>query len=153
MATRSNQVKVEDKLRSMQGKTFLYNTMTVKVLSWKYEGEYCTVVTSAPWVTQPTHEMLGFLNDNFLEVEGDEPTETGLSTAASNEPVLMPNLKGLTVCDGLLDELMSSIHKVNENKEYSEQAGKVADLAGKVIGITKVQLDGFRLANELHRNR
>lgn len=152
--SQSAQVKLEDKLRSMKNRTFLYNTMTVKVLSWKYEGEYCTLVTSGPWPVQPIRDMLKLVNDEFLEVEEEDEPQNGNTPAKSEaEAVLMPNLKGLNVCDGLLDNLMDNITKVSENKDYTEQAGKVADLAGKVIGITKVQLEAFRFANELHRNR
>lgn len=158
MSAQSSQIKVEDKLRSMKNRTFMYNTMLVQILSWKYEAEYCTIVTSAPWITQKIVEMLKFINENFHEVEADEATSGDLpdkqsSNSQSYEAIPKLNFKSLSKADDLVELLFDNINKVTESKDHVDQANAVANLAGKIMHVAKTQIDAARLEVDLHRNR
>lgn len=149
----TNQAKVEDKLRKMLGRTYLYNTMTVKILSWKHEGEYTTVVTSGPWKSLPTHEMLKFLENEFLEAEEDDSINSNTPTTTSLEAIPMPDVKGLDRMGDLVDMLFTNIDKVTTQKDFVDQAKAVSMLTNNVVGVVKTQLEALRLATDIHRNR
>lgn len=131
----------------------MYNSMSVQLLSWKYEAEYCTIVTSGPWKTLPTTEMGAYLKAEFLEVELDDEASVQVPAAPNTEFIPMPNIKGLDKCGDLVDILFASIEKVGADKEYVNQAKAVSELTGNVVGVVKLQLDALTLATNLHRNR
>lgn len=151
--SRSVQIKLEDHLRTMKGKTFMYNSMNINMLSWKYEGEYCTIVTSGPWKTLPTGEMLPFLKAEFLEVELEEGEPGHVPATTQPDPILLPSIKGLDRCGDLINLLFSNIDKVSTDKDYVNQAKSVSELTNNVIDVVKLQLDAIKTANDVNRNR
>lgn len=146
--------KLEEQLRSMHYKNYMINGFVVKLLSWKYEGEYCTVVTSRPWITRPQNEMLKVLRTEFLETD-EEPEDAPQSKlpVPADQLVEVPRLKSLETCDTFMDALSRAMGEVEKNPAFKDQAQVMTNIAGKAIDYAKVQLDAYRLARDIVRNR
>ncbi|WP_157618371.1 hypothetical protein [Spirosoma spitsbergense] len=142
------EVRLEDRLRTMKDKTFLYNSYPVKVLSYKFDGEYCTVVTSGPWVTRPNVQLLKVL-DEFLETD----EETLPAVVSQNVEYERPKVEMLGSFKQLTDILMENIKKVQEDKGYVDQAQQVSQSVKMIVELAKTEIEAVKAVNEIVRNR
>lgn len=104
-------IKLEDRLKTMCGKSFLYNTKTTKLLAYNFdnEGQYVTLVTDRkPWITRPSSEITKVL-DNFMETEDDDQQR---SQVAVVQPATTRHFGGLA------DILMDNIRRCQADKSY-----------------------------------
>lgn len=144
---KSLEIKLEDRLRTMKDKTFLYNAYPVKVLSYKFDGEYCTVVTSGPWITRPNVQMLKLL-DEFLETE-----EETLPAVVDHQVYERPKVEMLGSFKELTGILMDNIKKVQEDKGYVDQAQQVSQSVKMIVELAKTEIEAVKAVNEIVRNR
>lgn len=146
---KSLEIRLEDRLRTMKDKTFLYNSYPVKVLSYKFDGEYCTVATSGPWVTRPNVQMLKLL-DEFLETE-----EETLPAVVSNREgeYERPKVEMLGSFKELTSILMENIKKVQQDKGYVDQAQQVSQSVKMIVELAKTEIEAVKAVNEIVRNR
>lgn len=156
MSNRSVHDRLEERLQEMQNKSFMYMGRVEKILSWKYEAGMCTVVTSLRWKTETEADWFKLLQNDFLETDEEAEGDTNaLGPSSASEAVVVPQLqlKALTKLDDILDLLTRAADELEHNKEYKDQADGIAQISGKVVDIAKVQLDAYRLARDIHRNR
>lgn len=139
-------IKIEDRLRSMKDKTFIYNAQTIKVLSFKFDGEYCTVATSGPWVTRPNGEMIKLL-DEFLE------TDEEFLPAVQQQEIELPKVQTLATFPELSRILMDNIKKVQEDKEYVDQAQQVSLSVKMIVDLAKTEIEAVKAVSDIARNR
>lgn len=132
-------IKLEDKLRQMKYKKFLHNTMTLIVLSWKYDGEYCTIATDVNWVTRPVDEMLKYIEENFQEVEMEEGETTLFPVKQQTEEARVVTPMEIE-CRDLRSTLKDIIGKTSENKDFVNQANAISSLAGKFIDAIRTEV-------------
>jgi hypothetical protein len=133
----------------MKDKTYLYNSFPVKILSFKFDGDYCTLATSGPWITQPHVQMMKVL-DQFLDADEDEPT-TGV-TRTEPEYVL-PKVTTLNAFPDLTTILMDNIKKVQEDKGYVEQAQQVSLSVKMIVDLAKTEIEAVKAVTDIYRNR
>lgn len=138
----------------MKDMAYLYNSYPVKVLSFKFDGEYCTVATSGPWITRPNVQMLKVLNE-FLETEadGDYLPATIDKESSGEGKFQIPKVETLANFPELSRILMDNIKKVQEDRAYVEQAQQVSLSVKMVIELAKTEIEAVRTVNDIVRNR
>lgn len=151
---KSLEIRLEDRLRQMKDKTYLYNSYPVKVLSFKFDGKYCTVTTSGPWITRPNVQMLKVFNE-FLETEaeGDYLPATIDKESSDEEKFQIPKVETLDNFPKLSRILIDNIKKVQEDRAYVEQAQQVSLSVKMVIELAKNEIEAVRTVNDIVRNR
>ena len=147
----NQETKLCERLTAMTGRTFLYKTKPVKVLSFRVEAGICTLVTTdRHWLTLPIKDMMLVLPD-FLEMEEDEPS-VALSRPAPDVALQASvQVESLSVFSALKEALLDNIQKVQHDKGYVSQAQVVSHSVKMVIELAKTEIAAVKMMHEIRR--
>jgi hypothetical protein len=125
-----------ERLQSMVGKTWLYKKKKITILSWKQQGEDITIVTDVEWITKHFTELPLFIE---LFEHTEDPGNASTLQVISEQRHSISSLK---------DVLMDSIKRVQENKEYIEQAKSINNNVNTLLNMAKLEVQIMREANK-----
>ena len=131
-------MKAIAQLKDMVGKTWLYKTNQVRILSFRHKEESITIVTDKDWVETTVYGLAELLKD-FLEVsQEDSPAleNTSLQVIANTR-------NGLSE---LRSVLMDNIKTLQGNKEFIPQAKAINNNINTMINMVKLE---FQITKEM----
>ena len=133
--------KTLDRLDSIKGKTFMYNTNQLLVHAYKVNGMKVQIVTDKGWY-EPSYDQIEKFLDDLLPVE--TPEESG---AVAEKGQLIVNQAQVT-SSGIRDLktiLMDNIKKVQESKEYIPQAQEINNNVKSIIEVAKAEIEVLKI--------
>lgn len=146
---KSNQIRVEERLQYMKGKTFLYKTFPTTLLTYNFDGGYCTIATDRQWITRPVDEMLRVLDD-FLPCEEDDEA---IPAQVQQELIVTPKVDMVSRFNELADIVLENIKMVQQDKTYVEQAQAVNNSVDMIIKLARTEIEAVRVIHEIMNRR
>ncbi|HUX54280.1 MAG TPA: hypothetical protein VMV56_07695 [Williamwhitmania sp.] len=126
-------MKVNEKLDSMVGHSFMHDTRIYKILSYDLNGQL-TIVTDKKWFRFPLEKAESVLKQ-FLPVE-DEIEITSLQIVPKGSEML--NLKAV---------ILDNIKKVQSDKGYIKQAESINKSIGQLVNVARLEITFAKLRN------
>lgn len=123
---------LNDRLKEMVGKTYLYNTYEHKVFGFIINEEEFTLMTNKRELNFPTEKASQVLHD-FL------PVDDGGNGHALQ---LMPGAKEMV---NLKNIVMQNIEKVQQDKGYIKQAESVNRSIATLVSMTRLEIQYVKL--------
>lgn len=117
---------LEDRIRNMVGKKYLYNANEQKVLSYRFENNNLIIVTNRTWVEVPITAANKKL-DEFLPIESEENSMALISLQRENR-------------ESLINLIQDNIAKIKNNPEYIKQAKEINSQVRTILDIVKTEL-------------
>lgn len=131
-------MKAIEQLKAMTGKSWMYKTRMVKILSHQQKGEAVVIVTDKDWIETDTINLTTMLGE-FLAVEqGDDPALENTSLQ-----VIQNTRSGLSE---LRSVLMDNIKTLQGNKEFIPQAKAINNNINTMINMVKLE---FQITKEM----
>lgn len=125
----------------MLNRTYLFNAVSHKILTYKIENDKLTLVSDKKWFAPIEVQHSGRFLEQFLKTEEDEATSGAETLPATVVP--MPEV--LQVSSSLKDVLLDNIKRVQENKEYIPQATAINENARTLIDLAKTEIAYHRI--------
>lgn len=127
------------RLSKMVGQTYLYNTNSVKILSYKQKEDHVTIVTDKDWIEVPLFKLPALLEE-FLEVEQEDEEPQHLPSPSRNSS-LQVTQNARQNLSSLKDVLLDNITKVQKDKEYINQAKAINNNINTLMNMYKLELE------------
>ena len=131
-------MKAIETLKSMTGKSWMYKTRTVKILSHKQKGNDISIVTDHSWIETTLGDLPGVLEE-FMEVEQDDSA----ALESTSLQVIQETRTGLTELRGIL---LENIKQLQDNKEFIPQAKAINNNINTMINMVKLE---FQITKEM----
>lgn len=117
---------LEDRIRSMVGKRFMYNANEQKILSYRIENSNLVIVTNRTWIEVPI-TLANKKLDEFLPVENE-----------SNQMALVSLKKEDK--ESLIHLIQDNISKIKGNPDYIRQAREINSQIKTLLDIVKTEI-------------
>ena len=129
-------MKIEDRLQSMTGKTYMYNTIHHKILTYQIKSDEVTIVTDKKWIVIPLTKINAEL-EQFLPIEFEK------------EAVIYVTLFGKENKQSLKEVVMENIKKLQTDTAYISQAKAVNEQIKTMIAMAKLEIETIKLKKDL----
>jgi hypothetical protein len=129
-------MKIEDRLQSMIGKTYMYHTFTHKILSYQVRSEGVTIISDKKWIVIPITKINAEL-EQFLPIEFEKEVVVALTLFESG------NKKSLK------DLVMNNIDKLQQDPKFIDQAKALNEQVKTMIAMAKLELETIKLKKDL----
>lgn len=131
-------MKAIEQLKAMTGKSWMYKTRMVKILSHQQKGEAVVIVTDKDWIESDTVNLTTLLGE-FLAVEQDD--DPALENTSLQ--VIQNTRSGLSE---LRTVLMDNIKTLQGNKDFIPQAKAINNNINTMINMVKLE---FQIIKEM----
>lgn len=125
---------LEDRIRSMVGKKFMYNANEQKILSYRIENSNLVIVTNRTWIEVPI-TLANKKLDEFLPVEDDEEGKALTSLKQEDK-------------ESLIHLIQDNIQKIKSDPEYIRQAREINSQIKTLLDIVKTEIQIQKFVNK-----
>ncbi|GAB3882813.1 hypothetical protein [Spirosoma agri] len=143
-------IRLEERLQSMKGQTFLYKTFPTVIITYNFDGDYCTVATDRQWITRPVSELIKLLDD-FLPCEEDE--QEVYPARIPQETFEVPKIEMTQRFTSLADIVMENITKVKQDSAYVAQAQVINNSVNMIIKMAQTEIEAVKTVHEIIQHR
>ena len=120
-------LRLQEKLESMKGKTFMRNGRYHTVLSWQIKDDKLTVATDNGWL-------------EFTIDKAEKALSEFLPVHANNQKLAITVMPKNGELQNLKEIILDNIQKVKEDKDYIKQAEAINKSIGTLINMAKLEL-------------
>lgn len=120
-------MQLEEKLKQMVNKTWMYKTRNIKLLSFKINAELVTLVTDVEWIDVPIRKINQKLSE-FLPVNVPVDSDMGAIIFKGNGKA------------SLKDLIYENIEEIKRDPSYIPKAKALNEQVKTVIEMAKLEL-------------